>query len=150
MEYLGGVPTLPGLSRDSPGGRIQMSLAAMARYNLVMVRGRSVYKEMYKFAHRTNMARFLHEFYFPVHFDATHERNGLTQATKWELFRLWRELRQRNLSRAAMERERWRFLELLPNKLTISHAEGQIARFMMYGTIDYFDSYLTSPPPIPQ
>lgn len=127
-----------------------MSLSAMARYNLVMARSRCIYKEIVKFALRTNMARYLHEFYFPVNFDDTHDRNGFTLEAKRELFRLWNELRQRNLSRAAMERERWKFLELLPNKLTLSHAEGQIARYMMYGTVEYYDACLTTPPPIPQ
>ena len=84
------------------------------------------------FAMKTNIAKFTHQVFSPAIFDEIHARGIFPGLNKSVLLGMWRTLRNRNLSRVQMEREREKFLDLFPSKISVTFREGQISRFLMY------------------
>ena len=141
-EYLGGYPTYPSLTRNSPNARINIRLQDMVRYSLLKHRAASLMQVIGTFSLQTSVAAYAHSVFMPCLFNAV--RGGTEFVNTRELIDAWMRLRFPE-TLYVRQNSRLELQSYFPPNMPIERPiDRRFAIFLGYQAWEYFDLQLTN------
>ena len=149
-EYVGSIPKLMKLGSSTPAGRYEMSLARIARYEILKARKESMAQAAVRFSMNTQPADLAFNYFYPL-LVRGHHLIGSLLIPKPSLAELkpsqdiknfanlntdWTNLQRADIPRWTLLKMRVFIKEYFPSRVDVEDTKTELVRFLSYQTID--------------
>ena len=135
-EYLGGIPTYPSLSSNSPAGSIQLRLESAARSCVLKQRALSYFQTIGRLIGKQSTAHFSHQLFYPLLFRYATGHNDVPDLQDWIALLL--DSMERMTVNAVENTCALPFHANLPETVVVDSAQVKFMRFLAYQCFDWF------------